>query len=65
MEDKNLVPAEHIGDGLYMKDNEWNVAIAVNHHLNEVAYIDMSDIDRAIEYLQKVKERIKLKQFLG
>jgi hypothetical protein len=56
---KELVPVEYIGDGLYIKDNGFNVAIAINDHRNEVAYIDMDDIDKAIEYLQKVKERLK------
>jgi hypothetical protein len=53
-----LIKPEYIGDGLYMKDGGYQVAIAVNHHTNDVAFIDMHDIDRAINYLQKVKERI-------
>jgi len=61
MEDENLIPPRHIGDGLYMIDNGYNVAIAVNHHNNEVAYIDMFDIDAAIQYLNDVKEKIKSK----
>lgn len=56
--EKELIPPEHIGDGLYMIDMGYSVAIAVNHHTNEVAYIDSSDIDRAINYLQKVKENM-------
>lgn len=55
----NLIEPAYIGDGLYMRDNTWNVAIAVNHHKNEIAYIDISDIDKAIDYLQKVKERVE------
>lgn len=57
----DLIPPQHIGDGLYMKDNGWNVAIAVNHHENNVAYIDMNDIDTAIDYLKRVKQRIERK----
>jgi len=56
-----LINPEHIGDGLYMEDNDWNVAIAVNHHKNYVAFIDINDIDTAINYLKKVKQRIKSK----
>jgi len=56
---KELIPSTYIGDGLYMTDHGYNVAIAVNHHLNEVAFIDAPDIDKAIEYLQKVKENLK------
>jgi len=59
MAETKLIEPEHIGDGLYMKDNGWNVAIAVNHHENNVAYIDIHDIDTAIQYLERVKERFK------
>ena len=47
----------YIGDGLYMKDNGHNIAISVNHHENEVAFIDETDIDKAIDYLTRVKNR--------
>lgn len=53
-----LIKPEHIGDGLYMNDTGYSVEIAVNHHENTVAAIDISDIDRAINYLNRVKERI-------
>jgi hypothetical protein len=50
-----LIPPAHVGDGLYLVDYGYNVAIAVNHHTNEVAYIDAEHIDNVISYLQKVK----------
>ena len=56
---ETLVRPEHIGDGLYFLDGGWCVNIAVNHHLNTVAVLDMEDLDRAIEYLMAVKQRIK------
>jgi len=55
----NLIPPEHIGNGLYVMDNGYYVVIAVNHHKNAVAYIDINDIDRAIDYLTRVKKRLK------
>jgi len=57
-EDK-LIPPTHIGDGLYMADNDYNIKIAINHHNNVVAYLDVEDIDSAIEYLTKVKNKDK------
>lgn len=54
--EKKLVEPVHIGDGLYMTDCGWNIAIAVNHHENNVAFIDIDDIDRAIDYLMRVKK---------
>ena len=60
MSDKiKLVKPEHIGDGLYMEDEGYYVAIAVNNHNNKVAYLEVTDIDKAINYLTKVKNRIK------
>jgi hypothetical protein len=60
-EEKKLIPPTHIGDGLYMEDESFRVSIAVNHHENKVAYIDIDDLDRAIEYLNAVKQRIQNK----
>lgn len=56
---KELIPAQHIGDGLYFTDEGYGINIAVNDHRNSVAWLDMQDISAAIEYLQKVKERIQ------
>ncbi len=53
---KEVIPPAHIGDGLYMADDGDCVAIAVNHHENKVAYINIEDIDKVISYLLKVKE---------
>jgi hypothetical protein len=54
---KNLIKPSHIGDGLYFLDKEYCIEIAVNHHLNTVAVLDINDLDKAIEYLQKVKTK--------
>lgn len=56
---KEVIPPEHIGDGLYMVDDGDCVAIAVNDHRYKVAYIDIEDIDKVISYLLKVKENGK------
>lgn len=53
------IPAEHIGDGLYFTDINYAVNIAVNRHDNIVAMLDIHDIDRAINYLEKVKSKNK------
>ena len=54
-----LVQPEHVGDGLYLTDEGYNIAISANHHLNKVAYIDTNDIERVIDYLNQVKKRIE------
>lgn len=53
----NLIEPIHIGDGLYMLDKGYCVEIAVNHHLNTVACLDISDLDKAINYLNRVKNK--------
>lgn len=60
-EENKLIEPIHIGDGLYMEDEGFRVSIAVNHHENKIAYIDINDLDRAIGYLNLVKERIQRK----
>ena len=56
---REIIEPEHIGDGLYMLDRGHSVDIAVNDHRNTVAALDIGDIDRAITYLQRVKENLK------
>jgi hypothetical protein len=51
------IPPKYIGDGLYMRDNGHNVAIAVGHHSNDVAYLDKVDIDAVIDYLTEIKNK--------
>jgi hypothetical protein len=58
MPNNNLILPEHIGDGLYMQDNGYEVLIALNHHENTVASLDIENLDRAIIYLEKVKQRL-------
>lgn len=56
---QDVIPPSHIGDGLYFTDNGYEVQIAVNHHENTVACLDMNDIQSAIDYLTKVQKRIQ------
>jgi len=58
MADNNLITPEHIGDCLYMTDNGYEILIAVNHHNNTVASLDIEDLEKAINYLNKVKKRL-------
>lgn len=53
------IPAEHIGDGLYFTDTEYTVDIAVNHHNNIVAVLSIEDIDKTINYLERIKKARK------
>ena len=57
----NIIPPEHIGYGFYMIDKEYCVEIGINHPKDTVGSIDINDLDRAINYLNKVKQRINEK----
>lgn len=56
--EQDLIPPSHIGDGLYFTDNGYEVQIAVNHHKNTIAVLDMYYIQSAIDYLTRVQKRI-------
>jgi hypothetical protein len=58
---KKLIEPSHIGDGLYFTDADWEIVISVNHHENYVATLSIENLDKAIEYLLKVKQRIEKK----
>jgi hypothetical protein len=53
-----FIEPEHIEDRLYREGNGWCIIITVYHPLNEIAAVDVHDIDKAICYLQKIKEQI-------
>lgn len=55
---QDLIPPVHIGDGLYFIDKDHQVEIAIYTHNNVVAYLDIEDVQRAIDYLTKVQKRI-------
>lgn len=52
----------HIGDGLYMNFNGWSIEIAVNHHENTVAWLDINDFDTAIAFINECKKLINKKE---
>jgi len=54
-----MIEPKHIGDGLYFTDSGYYIEISVNHHNNVVAALDISDLNTAIDYLQRVKERLE------
>ena len=53
---KEVIPPEHIGDGLYMVDDGDCVAIAVNDHRYKVAYIDIEVPSQGINLSQLIQE---------
>ena len=48
---------KYLGDGLYVSFDGYQVAIAVNHHENKVAYLDNTVMDNLVEYIKEIKKK--------
>ncbi len=46
----------HLGDGLYVSFDGYQIAIAVNNHKNIVAYLDPNVMDMLVNYIKEIKE---------
>lgn len=55
MEDKNTIEPAYLGDGVYVHDEGFRIAIAVNHHENKVVYMEKNEIERFIEFAKRTK----------
>lgn len=53
MAKKEVLPPQYIGDGVYIHDEGYRVALAVNHHNNKVVYMEKEEIDNFIEYVRR------------
>lgn len=52
--------ARHLGDGLYVRYDGYQIAISVNNHRNPpVAYLDMGVMDQMVRYINEVKDLYK------
>jgi Holliday junction resolvase len=55
MADEKLLEPSHLGDGVYVHDEGFRIAIAVNHHSNKVVYMEENEILGLIEYAKRAK----------
>jgi hypothetical protein len=53
MAQKELLKPQHLGDGVYVHDEGYRLALAVNHHENKVIFIEESEIRALIAYAKK------------
>jgi hypothetical protein len=47
---KELKDPAHLGDGVYVHDEGYRIAIAVNHHTNKVVYMEEYEILGLLRY---------------
>lgn len=48
---------QHLGDGLYVSFDGFQIAISVNDHRNPpVAYLDPSVMDAMVDYIKEIKD---------
>ena len=45
----------HLGDGVYIHDEGYRIALAVNHHDNKVIYMEKNEIEGLIAYAKRAK----------
>lgn len=50
---KELLKPEHLGDGVYIHDEGYEIVLAVNHHENKVISMSEHEIKAFIEYVKR------------
>ena len=50
---KEKLDPQHLGDGVYVHDEGFRLALAVNHHDNIVIYMEENEILNFIEYAKR------------
>ena len=55
MPDRKLLSSQHLGDGVYVHDKGHGLSLAVNHHLNEVIFLEDSVLLALIQYAKNAE----------
>jgi len=50
---QETIPPQHLGDGVYIHDEGYRIALAVNTHENVVAYLEKNEIEGLIAFAKK------------
>jgi len=46
---------QHLGDGVYVSFDGYNINVAVNHHENHVVALEPEVIERLLKYVEMIK----------
>lgn len=52
---KEPLAPSHIGDGVYVHDEGYQLVLAVNHHENKVIYLDRDVLEALIAYAKRAE----------
>lgn len=55
MAQRELLAPRHLGDGVYIHDNGYNLELAVNHHENKVIVMEDFVVKALLEYIEQSK----------
>ena len=56
MSEKRVIQRpSHLGDGVYVHDEGYQLVLAVNHHENKVITLEPSVIEALVEYAKRSK----------
>ncbi len=53
MSQKELVPPDYLGDGVYVHDGGYELILAVNHHDNKVIHMDKHVVEAFVRYAKR------------
>ena len=56
MNKEALKTGKHIGDGVYVSYDGFNIIIAVNHHNNKVVYLEPKVVEALMAYIENLQE---------
>ena len=52
---KELLKPDHLGDGVYIHDEGFQLVLAVNHHENKVVCLEKSVLEALIRYAKRAE----------
>jgi len=52
---RELLKPDYLGDGVYVHDEGYQLALAVNHHENKVVYLDDVTLRSLINYAKRAE----------
>jgi len=52
---RELLKPDHLGDGVYIHDEGYQLVLAVNHHENKVIFLEDSTLQALIRYAKKAE----------
>jgi len=55
MAQREILKPDYIGDGVYVHDEGYQLALAVDHHTNKVLYLEKDVLEALIRYAKRAE----------